>query len=268
MATTMSSLTTQELHHFHKTDRKLFCFLIFKLRHDITESLLIMALWLWLEHIGYPNLIHAIMKLQNQPYLVEAMVDEAVACLMCLETENSNRRVLVLMKKLIERDISIRIFQERRVIVMMSPKNTPNNNLSTFPGLRHPFFGDIIDMMTKAPQEVATEASSNHGLLHQKIWDGKKPSDDVPKEDRTMFLTFSRGYPVTEKEVRELFGDECVESVNMGSGGNDGRQKLYAVMVLKEVATIDRILKGKRMAKLHINGKHIWTRKYEYHSYP
>ncbi|MED6192712.1 hypothetical protein PIB30_012604 [Stylosanthes scabra] len=334
MATTaMSSLTTQELHHFHKTDRRLFCFLIFKLRRDITESLLVMALWLWLEHIGYPNLIHAIIKLQNQPKLVEAMVDEAAACLMCLlDIENSNDQKsngdgdgngyckgLVLMKKLIQRDISIRIFHERRytalagiksilknicskiffdilhdnknillkrnnnnnnnnnnnykngrVVVRTSQKTTPNNNSYTFPGFLPPSFDDIIDMLTRAPPEEAiAEASSNHGLLHEKIWDRKKPSDDVSKEDRTMFLTFSRGYPVTEKEVRELFGDECVESVNMGGCGNDGRQNLYAVMVLKEVATVDQILKGKKMTKLHINGKHIWTRKFEYrHSYP
>ncbi|QHO38372.1 hypothetical protein HN51_004738 [Arachis hypogaea] len=324
MATTMSPLTTEELHHFHKTDRSLFRFLIFKLRRDITQSLLVMALWLWLEHIGYRNLIHTIMQLQNQPSLVAAAVDEAAACLVFLETENLSSGLgggggggLFLTKKLIQRDISIRIFHERRytalagiksvlknicsrifldilhgnknilqkrnknnnhhkygnVLVITSSKKRHNSNftnLSTSPGFRHTFFGDIIDMMMAPPPQLVEASSSNLGLLHENnIWNGKRPSDDVCKEDRTMFLTFSRGFPVSEKEVRELFGDECVESVTMGGGGggNDGRQKLYAVMVLKKVAMVDRILNGKRIAKHHINGKHIWTRKFEFHSY-
>ena len=123
------------------------------------------------------------------------------------------------------------------------------------PGFPHPLFGDF-DMTPQAPKL---------DLLDDNIWNGKRPSDDVTEEDRTMFLTFSRGFPVSEKEVKQLFtgsfGDR-VESVTMGDA-DVNRQNLFAVMVLKDVATVDRILTGQRIAKLHINGKHIWARKYE-----
>jgi hypothetical protein len=49
----------------------------------------------------------------------------------------------------------------------------------------------------------------------------------------------------------------------MGGNKNQGEQPLFAVMILKMVEIVDQILMGKRVAKLHINGKHIWARKYE-----
>ncbi|KAL7166290.1 hypothetical protein ACSBR2_037046 [Camellia fascicularis] len=84
----------------------------------------------------------------------------------------------------------------------------------------------------------------------------------VPADDRTMFLTFSRGYPVSE--VKELFtgcfGD-CVGNVDMDEF-NSVDQPLFAQMVVCGVSIVDDILKGSSIAKFWINGKHIWARKY------
>ncbi|GAB2223377.1 hypothetical protein Droror1_Dr00017518 [Drosera rotundifolia] len=89
--------------------------------------------------------------------------------------------------------------------------------------------------------------------------------DEASKGDRTMFLTFSRGFLVSDTEVRNLFNNRfgtCVESLQMKEVLDDS-QPLYARLVLSSVSFMDRILIGKQKAMLQINGKHVWARKYE-----
>ncbi|KAK7362500.1 hypothetical protein VNO77_04615 [Canavalia gladiata] len=284
----MAPISTEELHLFHKTDREVFCFLIFKLRRDITQSLLVMAIWLWLEHNGYPDIIHRVMGLPSS--LVNALVNEAVSCLKCLETENPvipHGGGLPLTRTLTQKDISLRIFNEKRYTIVAGIKSVLKNlcarifsdvlqiilksalinktgtsrvNIANMPlvvpGFPHPLFG-TFDI---PPKDVV-----NLDLSDERIWNGIGPCDDVTNDDKSMFLTFSRGFPVSELEVRQLFtfayGD-CVHSLSMGNA--DGQdQALFAILVLKSVGTVDEILGGKRVAKLQINGKHIWARKYE-----
>ncbi|KAL2534349.1 Uncharacterized protein Adt_07700 [Abeliophyllum distichum] len=62
--------------------------------------------------------------------------------------------------------------------------------------------------------------------------------NEVPPEDRTMFVTFSRGYPVAEREVRHFFSTnfgDCIESFHMQEV-RPHEQPLYArVVFLKPV---------------------------------
>lgn len=103
-------------------------------------------------------------------------------------------------------------------------------------------------------------------LSDPRIWDDdKRTSGDVIDDDKTMFLTFSRGFPVTEEEVRHLFTStygDCIKAMHMGNE-DANEQVLFATMVLNDVETLDRILNGKHIAKFRVNGKHIWARKYE-----
>ncbi|CAA2973250.1 Hypothetical predicted protein [Olea europaea subsp. europaea] len=67
--------------------------------------------------------------------------------------------------------------------------------------------------------------------------------NEVPREDRTVFATFSGGYPVAEMEVRHFFTTvygNCIESFRMQ----------------------EEILDGTEKAKFTINGKHVWMRKF------
>ncbi|TKY58976.1 hypothetical protein E2542_SST16051 [Spatholobus suberectus] len=284
----MAPISTEELHLFHKTHREVFCFLIFKLRCDLTQSLLVMALWIWLEHNGYPNINHRVMCLPQT--LVNALVNEAASCIKCLEAENSitpSSGGLPLTRRLTQKDISLRIFSEKRYTIIAGIKSvlknicarifvdvlqivlkskninkasTSRGNISnmplTVPGFPHPLFGTF---------DMPPNNTMNSDLFDERIWMGNGPCDDVTTDDKSMFLTFSRGFPVSEREVRQLFtcayGD-CVQNLSMGNADvND--QSLFAIMVLKTVEIVDQILKGKRVAKLQINGKHIWARKYE-----
>lgn len=86
----------------------------------------------------------------------------------------------------------------------------------------------------------------------------------VSAENRTLFVTFSKGYPVTEAEVREfftkLFG-ECIESFYM-QPVMPPEQALYARVVFCKPDIIDLVLNGLQKAKYTINGKHLWMRKF------
>ncbi|KAJ4953673.1 hypothetical protein NE237_030505 [Protea cynaroides] len=81
----------------------------------------------------------------------------------------------------------------------------------------------------------------------------------VPEENRTMFMTFSRGYTVSEREVRNfitrLHGD-CIESICMQEVVPPNVQPLFALVVFKFTSTIEIILDGRERMNFVINGKH------------
>ncbi|CAI9765967.1 unnamed protein product [Fraxinus pennsylvanica] len=88
--------------------------------------------------------------------------------------------------------------------------------------------------------------------------------NEVLPEDRTMFVTFSRGYPVAEMEVRHFFATvygNCIESFRMQEGG-PYEQPLYAWVVFRKASFIEEILNGAEKAKFTMNGMHIWMRKF------
>ncbi|KAK7400719.1 hypothetical protein VNO78_12000 [Psophocarpus tetragonolobus] len=281
----MAPLSQEELHRFHKMHRETFCYLVFILHRDLTQSLLVMALWIWLEHNGYPNISNQVMALHLT--FVDALYNEALSCLQCLEVENlviSNGGDLPSTTNLTQRHISLRIFNEKRYTIIAGIKSvlknicarifadifqiilkrndirrfgTSQGNISdiplTIPHFSHSLFG-TIDM-----QNIV-----NPDLFDMRIWT-KGPCDDVTIDDKSMFLTFSRGFPVSKAEVIKLFTSRygnCIEKLSMRNT-DCHHQPLFAIMILKTVGTIDQILKGQRVAKLQIHGKHIWIRKYE-----
>ncbi|CDY48860.1 BnaA06g03220D [Brassica napus] len=88
----------------------------------------------------------------------------------------------------------------------------------------------------------------------------------VLADDRTVFLTFSKGYPISESEVMvyftRIFG-EVIETILMQEV-EENEQPLFARMVLKmECASkMDEIVGPGNKRKFTIDGKHVWARKY------
>ncbi|XP_019164516.1 PREDICTED: uncharacterized protein LOC109160698 isoform X1 [Ipomoea nil] len=85
-----------------------------------------------------------------------------------------------------------------------------------------------------------------------------------PKDVRTMFATFSKGYPVFETELwgyfNRMFGD-CVESISM-QVVKPNEQSLFALVVFTSSAIVDLVLRGLAKAKFTIKGKNVWMRKF------
>ncbi|CAH2072834.1 unnamed protein product [Thlaspi arvense] len=107
-------------------------------------------------------------------------------------------------------------------------------------------------------------SSSNHVGGTNKVTAG---DEQVTADERTIFLTFSRGYPISEAEVHAYFTwryGEVIEAIEMGGKVGD-EEVLYAKMVLQSAATIPEILDNggdSRNRKFTINGKHVWARKF------
>ena len=270
----------RELLSFHSVDRQLFSRLLLNCSRKPSETLLVMALWLWLEEIGYPNIVPKILKLPDA--IVNAMANEAVLCLKCLCSDTTPPDLLYgnlpFSTKSMEMEISPHIFFQNRftsisgikkllnsvcswaftdILVQVLPSSTSQVRLNqplAVPDFPHPVFGDVT--IVRLPLDYCFPIGGLHG------WN---PTTEAPVDDRTMFLTFSRGNKVTENDVMELFtglfGD-CVDSVNMEEVARN-RQPLFARLVLRSVSTVDSILNGKSIAKFTINSKHIWARKYE-----
>ncbi|KAL5559334.1 hypothetical protein UlMin_035545 [Ulmus minor] len=256
-----TSITLEELHLFHKVDREMFSRLVIELGRDPVESLLVMAVWLWLESKkGYPRIIVKIMGVSN--VIVNAAADEAVLCLKCLETSTPGEELsggIPLTVRIMESEtFSLETIRCNRLVAVNEIKYVLNNVCAriftdillrvlggTCFGFLHPVFGDV---------NIVTPPSDNDIPRGESTWGWE---EKVLEEERTLFLTFSRGFP--------MFGDKCVEKVVMGNASSY-EQPLYAKLVVNSVAMVDHILNGMRVSKFMINGKQIWARKYEIQS--
>ncbi|KAL5733399.1 hypothetical protein ACOSQ2_033091 [Xanthoceras sorbifolium] len=130
---------------------------------------------------------------------------------------------------------------------------------------------DVYDLAVQRSQQVLNnheigemlrgmQISDNHNNLDHE----QQENDQVAPDERTIFLTFSKGYPISESEIRDFFSriyGECIEAIFMQEVAAV-EQPLYARLVVNPCSIIEVILSGKSKAKFSINGKHVWARKY------
>ncbi|KAL1197294.1 hypothetical protein V5N11_019106 [Cardamine amara subsp. amara] len=296
----MALTSVEKLHIFHSQERDVFSKLVLKFSRSPAESLLVIATWLWLEDLGFENIFSTILALTDP--LIASLANEAVSCFQCLDSNEppNGFNQIPLTTRYTEERISLQIIYKQRYSAIIGIKYfltticsrifsdilqqvLPSSSLSSFdaslrhpliiPGFPHPTFGSINVM----PNDIDGDNISNnlfsspHGL-----W-GWNANCIATENDRTLFLTFSRGFPVLHEEVIELFtkkyGENCVLGVYMqhengkfskANANNSSRQQsLYARLVLDSITTVDRILNGKKLEMFEMYGKHIWARKYE-----
>ncbi|CAH9086898.1 unnamed protein product [Cuscuta europaea] len=242
-----------------------------------------MAFWLWLEDIDFPSITQ---RMGNfPPAMVNNLAREAARCLRILDPRTRPEAYrdddMPLSSRVIERPISTIHFQTTKFsaitgiktiltkvvaivfvdileqVLPSSGRRRPANPPPPLqiPGFPHPVFGRV-EVVPIPPGSSVPDGG---------LW-GWARSYETTVDDRTMFLTFSRGYWVSEEEVWELFTSlfgDSVEAVKMVPPAVEDEQSLYARMVVRSVKTIDKILGKNIIAKLRINGKHVWARKYE-----
>ncbi|KAK4854013.1 hypothetical protein QYF36_017709 [Acer negundo] len=287
---TFIMISLAELHIYHRIDREVFARLVTTLMHDPAASLLVLAVWLWLEEKGFSSLISKMSKLSNQ--MVNVLAREAVSCLNCLESDQipnvpPNGGMYFTSRLLDRTDLSLLFFYHNRFSTIVGVKNVLNNVCAKIftdilplmmgiqvrlnqpipmAGFPHRLFGDV-EIVRRAMNYVEIQAAGGRDQILQLWGMPVMPENVVSEDDRTMFLTFSRGFRVTKNEVRGLFtrlyGLDAVADVIMQENISDDAQPLFARLILNSIATVDRMLNGRRIAKFRVNGKHIWARKYE-----
>uniref|UniRef100_A0ACD5TDA1 Uncharacterized protein n=1 Tax=Avena sativa TaxID=4498 RepID=A0ACD5TDA1_AVESA len=86
---------------------------------------------------------------------------------------------------------------------------------------------------------------------------------DVPRDERTLFVTFSNGYPLTKEELHDFFmrhyGD--IEEISLEEP-IENRAPLYAHVTFYTQMTLFRVLDGSRRVKFMTRGKHLWARQF------
>ncbi|XP_059634735.1 uncharacterized protein LOC132277046 [Cornus florida] len=278
MTSTQFTITLEQFLQFHAIDRELYKILVSDVWRDPLESMQIMAFWLSLERMGSKNVIKKILSLPH--ILINELADEAGTCLNCINNDqflfSSEPCDIPLTQCVTENEVCLQFFHENRVAI-----NRGVNKVLT-----QVCYRALTDIMQKAIQRNAAlslaesqmpissppchQSFVQPGISHSVVggssgsFQGWTQANVVPQDDRTMFVTFSKGYPVSEWEVREFFtlayGD-CIESVLMQDVPAN-EQALFARIVFHMPSTIEIVLNGLDKAKFTINGKHVWVRKY------
>ncbi|GFP85498.1 hypothetical protein PHJA_000693600 [Phtheirospermum japonicum] len=259
------TVTLDEFKLFHGIDRALYRILVRDLFRNPVECLYILGLWLWLERGGFSNLVSHILSLP--PLLIDELADEAVTCLKCLNTHfpfSSEASEIPLTHSLAKKDISLQYFYERQLTAF-------NEIQDIVKGVCIPSVSELMDTGYRysggSPVNAASSSvdqnSFTQSISSLRIKGDARVNDDSQNE-RTMFVTFSKGYPVSEAEVRQffmsLFGN-CIESFQMQEVG-PVQQALYAKIVFLRPVFIQNILNGVSKAKFTINGKNVWMRRF------
>ncbi|QHO50130.1 uncharacterized protein DS421_1g19980 [Arachis hypogaea] len=137
----------------------------------------------------------------------------------------------------------------------------------------HQHHADAVQGVAKMVQEVCIRAFSDIKMMvmqqqhrvENRNNGGSGGGEVVPAEARTMFVTFSKGYRVAERELREFltmaYGD-CIEALYMQEVQHPNHQPLFARIVFRKASTIDVVLRGATKVKFSINGKDVWARKF------
>ncbi|CAN1290737.1 hypothetical protein LINPERPRIM_LOCUS20829 [Linum perenne] len=292
------SVTTQEqFNTFHSIDRDVYAILTIILCRDPLECMQIMAFWMWIENLCISEVINTILSL---PWaLISALADEAAICLDCINSDvsvpssvESTDGGIPLTVAVLDKDyISLPYFLKHRVEARAKIAN--EHNVVCVQAL-----SDIMQMVIEENARQVAEAaaarqmvsSSPIGVQHiigpmggmalyppkryvymmyvcvyREQEHGRNNEEMTLGDNRTMFATFSKGYPVVARELKEFlirnFGADCMESLHMQEVVPP-KQALYARIVFKYGSTMDRILNGVNKAKFNINGKHVWVRKY------
>ncbi|XP_071920787.1 uncharacterized protein [Coffea arabica] len=148
--------------------------------------------------------------------------------------------------------------------VMVSVVQTPPVNVDA--AAAYPYWLPSYNRMRPTGSVQLTEDQiMENELCHRldSLNDLVEENDEVSPDERTIFLTFSKGYPISETEVREFFtrkfGDfiEAIQTQEVPPN----EQILYARIVARSASVLDAVVGGGR-AKYTINGKHVWARKY------
>lgn len=218
-----------------------------------------MALFLWLEQRSCTPGLNLVYNIQpwSDP-LINALADEAVQCLICLNTNefpfghfNDDICTVPLVRKLTNNEVSLRFFQENRVdIVHGIAQLVRHICLRAFDDVMKLIHDPLIKpVCSEKKMGNQQNLKPNLGFFNgaqrnnemEDLWKGihnininsleenngkKKENKEVEADGRTIFLTFSKGYSVSEAEVRDFFTRCGVHTFYL----NDNR--VYTVLIV------------------------------------
>ncbi|XP_023632654.1 uncharacterized protein LOC17900545 isoform X2 [Capsella rubella] len=236
-------ISREEFNSFHKIDRNLFKRFVFQLSRDVDQSFLAMGFLMLLEQCGYaPKLIASLLTIPDN--LLNALANEVSVCITLLYNQEFASTVMAAT----DGDLTI-IPLLYRITDMKLTLSLINQSGETF---RDSLAKNWNGVCTRALEDICENAricnkdkhrlsvlqqeNPNRFIAQQGTFSFPSPvraagerrmteeerAAAAAVDDRTVFLTFSKGYPISE----------------------------------------DEMVTGKFKNKYTINGKHVWARKY------
>ncbi|TXG73933.1 hypothetical protein EZV62_002512 [Acer yangbiense] len=232
--------TLKHRQDFHNIDRELYRRLILQLGIDPSCSKKIVAFWVILERIfRFRDFVKNTKKLDST--LLMELVREAVKCLNFLYRRTIgpvNSGVGVLPSTCIfvgidSLSLDLYICLNRVKLVKKIEEFMNDLGITIFEDID----GEFIIQTKESKKETTMTLASSTSI------------------DRTLFVTFSKGHPVTREQLSDFFnrkyGENCVEVIYMGQQG------LYARVVVQSTSYVTLILGKKELAQFSVDGKDI-----------
>lgn len=219
---------------FHSIDRRLFSTLVHNLLINPAESMRVMAFLIWLERSGLST--NSVKKVVEWPWnLIHQLADQILAVLRCAENERFSRQKrtdISLLQKLCQRHVNLLQFHETRIEVLGGVSKIVNevcvrafedlvqssfvessqfgvNHCPVVPDLPFEYSrvgGNGNFSQQNLPRREVSQVELTQILSGMNLGDLVSEEESaVPPDERTIFLTFSRGYPISEFEVRDFF---------------------------------------------------------------
>ncbi|VVA40933.1 PREDICTED: LOW QUALITY PROTEIN [Prunus dulcis] len=216
----------QELKLFHTIDRNIYSRLLMGLGFDPILSKYIVALWHTLERqsIGQKFMVNTLFL--HDPFFND-LANESFELLKRLYSDCIHPPF---------EDIDSQ-FPKLRLLVPVKVSLSSVFNKEHTKQIMEDFVNEVFNLCVD-PNVVEAQPS----LPAQEACD-ERPDRHQPNADKneiTLFLTFSRGHPVSEEELRGFFTrkfGECIEAICMGAEERNS-QPLFARVVVKSSSDI------------------------------
>ncbi|KAK2648995.1 hypothetical protein Ddye_016484 [Dipteronia dyeriana] len=261
--------TLVDLLLFYTLERSLFNRMVCKMGKKPQQVKTTIALWLLMEEIGYHDLIRTIHS--HHEKTIEALFNEALLCLEYVKSTISIETTASIYNS----PVFYLLFNEP-----MDQRFSYCNREFMYKRLMH-IMGTVCDKIFGERTAIEVDMSGMRPvpLVRVTIEEGSSPTRQtdlnpeasefyprqiVPEESRIMFLTFSKGYPLSRHEIVNFFTSKwggVVENVIV-EHTRAGQNPQFGRIVFTTSTAMARVLNGQSKAKFLVNRKHLWARPY------
>lgn len=198
-------VTQEQFNMFHNIDRLLFTRLVHSLGRDPGESMQVIALWIWLEQVGQCRDLVGNM-LTWPATLITSLADEAVLLLTCIENSKNIDDVHVPLTQRMTKDgVSLKYFHENRLAIIHGVTWNINEVCAKAFLDILPTVNDIAVQRSVLRSNEIVKMLGRIGISSSSDEQEMNKEELVPQDERTVFLTFSKGYPLSENEIKDFF---------------------------------------------------------------
>ncbi|XP_027182429.1 uncharacterized protein LOC113780845 [Coffea eugenioides] len=261
---------------FYTLERVLFNRIVGPMRKNPQLVKMAMAFWLLLEEIGYHDLTRKIHSSDN--CAIDAIFNETLSCLDRIQpggNEPTGANDSPVFVGILDEPLSQRFFYYNSEFMFRRFTHIMETVCNRIFGENAAIEVDgnvILRPMVRPFADGGSTSNSGQvaacGRMRPSSTLNPNASEFVPRQtnedSRTMFLTFSKGYPLTRDEVINFFtsnwGGVVEDVVVEQAAGRD--PPLYGRVIFTRHSIIDTILNGQSKAKFMVGRKHLWARVY------